>query len=124
MQNPELKSTPHKNRIIVAPFNQDQYSKIILAPCKFRKSLNNFIKLYPEIFPPEINMGYQMKDIYYSKKLFIPIRRIEIAKINYTVRPCFAMPYLTGFVDDVEKSLFLRKFDVPFWALSYVFGKD
>jgi hypothetical protein len=65
-----------------------------------------------------------MKDIYHSKKLSIPIRRIQIAKINYTVRPCFVMPYLAGFVDDVEKALFLRKFDVPFWAFSHVFGKD
>ena len=124
MQDTESKSTPRKNRIIVAPFDQDQYTKIIFAPCKFREDMDNFIKLYPEIFPPEIDMGYQMKDIYHSKKLFIPIRRIEIAETNYTVRPCFVMPYLTGFVDDVEKSLFLRKFDVPFWALSYVFGKD
>jgi len=65
-----------------------------------------------------------MKDIYHSKKFSIPIRRIEIAETNYTVRSCFAMPYLTGIVDDVEKALFLRKFDVPFWALTYVFGKD
>ena len=34
------------------------------------------------------------------------------------------MPYMTGFVKDVEKAMFLRKFDVSFWALSYVFGKD
>ncbi|MFH0924256.1 MAG: hypothetical protein V1872_01265 [bacterium] len=34
------------------------------------------------------------------------------------------MPYMTGNVADVEKVLFLRKFDVPFWALCYVFGKD
>lgn len=115
MQKPESKSTFRKNRIIVVPFDQDQYSKIIFAPYKFRESLDNFIKLYPEILPPEINLGYKMKDIYHSKKLSIPIRRIEIAEINYTVRPCFAMPYLTGFVDDVEKSLFLRKFDVPFF---------
>jgi hypothetical protein len=38
--------------------------------------MDNFIKLYPEILPPEIGLGYQMKDIYYSKKLSIPIRRI------------------------------------------------
>jgi hypothetical protein len=34
------------------------------------------------------------------------------------------MPYSTGMVADVEKALFLREFAVPFWALSYVFGKD
>jgi hypothetical protein len=124
MLNPAPKSTPSKNRIIVVPFDQDKYAEIISEPGKFRESLDKFIEQNPELFPPEISLGYRMKDIYYSKKLSIPIRQIEVAKINYSVRPCFAMPYMTGFVDDVEKALFLRKFDVPFWALSYVFGKD
>jgi len=124
MQSPASKSTPRKNRIIVAPFDQDQYLESIFIPYKFREILDGFIKLYPEVFPSEIGLGYSMKDIYHSKKLSIPIRRIEIAETNYTIRPCFAMPYLTGFVDDVENALFLRKFDVPFWALTYVFGKD
>ena len=124
MQSPASKSTPRKNRIIVAPFDQDQYLESIFIPYKFREVLDGFIKLYPEVFPSEIGLGYSMKDIYHSKKLSIPIRRIEITETNYTVRPCFAMPYLTGFVDDVENALFLRKFDVPFWALTYVFGKD
>lgn len=34
------------------------------------------------------------------------------------------MPYQTALTDDVEKAMFLRKFNVPFWALSYVFGKN
>ena len=87
MQNPESESTPRNNRIIVAPFDRDQYSEIILVAYKFRESLDNFIKLYPEVFPPEIDLGYKMKDIYYSKKLSIPIRRIEIAETNHLPRP-------------------------------------
>jgi hypothetical protein len=31
---------------------------------------------------------------------------------------------MTGYTDEVEKALFLRRFGVPFWALSYVFGRD
>ena len=31
---------------------------------------------------------------------------------------------MTGYTDDVEKGLFLRRFGVPFWALSYVFGRN
>ena len=58
-----------------------------------------------------------------SKKQSIPIRRIEIAGIPYTIRPSFLMPYMTGFVDEIEKAGFLRKFNVPFWALSYVFDQ-
>jgi hypothetical protein len=34
------------------------------------------------------------------------------------------MPYQVGYTDAVEKALFLRRFDVPFWALAYVFGQN
>jgi hypothetical protein len=34
------------------------------------------------------------------------------------------MPYMTARTDDVEAPLFLRKFGVPYWALSRVFGGD
>jgi hypothetical protein len=82
MLNPAPKSTPRKNRIIVVPFDQDKYAEIISEPGKFRESVDKFIEQNPELFPPEISLGYRMKDIYYSKKLSIPIRRIEVAKIN------------------------------------------
>jgi len=65
-----------------------------------------------------------MKDIYWSKKLSVPIRRIKIGGIPYSIRPSFIMPYLTGLTNDIENALFFRKFNVPFWALSHVFGKD
>jgi len=57
-----------------------------------------------------------MKDIRYSKKLHIQIRRILVAGVSYTIRPSFAMPYMTGLIQDVEKALFLREFNVPYWA--------
>ncbi len=34
------------------------------------------------------------------------------------------MPYMTGYTDEVEKALFLRRFGVPFWGLTYVFGRN
>ena len=34
------------------------------------------------------------------------------------------MPYQVGYTDGVEKALFLRRFNVPFWALAYVFGQN
>jgi len=34
------------------------------------------------------------------------------------------MPYMTGMVSDVENPLFLRKINVSFWAVVYIFGKD
>ena len=43
-----------------------------------------------------------------------------VAGIAYTIRPSFVTPYLTARVEEVEPYLFLRKFDVPFWALARI----
>ncbi len=42
----------------------------------------------------------------------------------FSVCPSFVMPYMTGYVADVEKPLFLQRFGVPFWALTHVFGRN
>jgi hypothetical protein len=42
----------------------------------------------------------------------------------FTIAPSAIMPYFVGMTDEIEKALFLRRFDVPFWALAYVFGRD
>ena len=43
----------------------------------------------------------------------------------YTIAPAFVLPYMTGYIDAVEKALFLRgKFGVPYWGLTYVFGHN
>jgi hypothetical protein len=63
-----------------------------------------------------------MKDSRKSKKLHLCIRRIIVAGKSYSVRPSFVLPYMVGFVSEVDKALYLRRFDVPFYGLSYVFG--
>jgi len=117
-------SATRNNRSICVPISQEIYSANIADAGNFREYLDECILSFPELFPPEISKGYRMKDIYYSQKLSIPIRRIDIGGIPYTIRPSFVMPYMTGVTGDIEKALFMRKFGVPFWALSHVFGKD
>ena len=117
-------STSRLNRTICVPFCSQDYNKRVCNSVKFREALDARIEQFPELFPAEIGTGYQIKNTRESKKLSIPIRRIKVSGVSYTVRPSFVMPYMTGMVKDVEKAMFLRKFDVPFWALSYVFGRD
>jgi len=124
MGKADAKSAHQNNRTICLPFSQQVYNAHIDNASDFRKCIDGRIELFPELFPPEITTGCRMKDIYYSRKQSVAIRRIEIAGIAYSIRPSFLMPYLTGVVDEVEKAIFMRKFNVPFWALSYVFGKD
>jgi len=115
-----------ENRQICLPFDEENYDDIVKDPLQYRLFIDEMIIRYPELFPPNIMNGYKMKDEYYSKKLGITTRRITTKnpEISYTVRPSFVMPYMTGKTDDVEKMLFLRKFAVPFWALTYIFGRN
>ena len=124
MGKADAESAHRNNRTICLPFSQQVYNAHINNASDFRKCIDRRIESFPELFPPEITTGYRMKDIYYSRKQSVAIRRIKIAGIAYSIRPSFLMPYMTGITDEVEKALFMRKFNVPFWALSYVFGKD
>jgi hypothetical protein len=53
------------------------------------------------------------------------MRRIKLSDGNaYQIRPSFVMPYLIAKISEVEKALFLCRWGVPFWALTYVFGRN
>ena len=116
----------YQDRVICLPFDKESYYDIVKDANKFRASLNKFIEQFPQLFPIEITQGYRLKDVREPKKLSVPIRRILIKETNisYTIRPSFVMPYLTAMTIDSERVLFLRKYNVPFHALSYVFGEN
>lgn len=116
------KSSKKENRIICLPFAQESYLEIVNNANKFRTQLDKFIVTNPELFPQRILNGYKLKETRPSKKLSIPIRRIKIGRVSYTVRPSFVMPYMSGMCDSVSKALLMRKYSVPFHALSYSFG--
>lgn len=120
----DRKPAPRRNRTIVIPSVQEEYLETVRSPELFRKTLDRLIGLHPELFPEEIGNGYLMKEIRVSVKTGLPVRRITVGSACYTVRPSFVTPYQTAFAEDVEKAVFLRKFSVPYWALSYVFGKN
>lgn len=119
-----MKTCSREKCSICLPFERSQYDEIIKDSKKFRCHIDDTIAHFPELLPVDIVRGYVMKDSRKSKKLSIGIRRISVAGKNYSVRPSFVMPYMTGFVSDVEHGLYLRRFDVPFHGLTYVFGHN
>ena len=121
---PTNKGKQYTNHTIVAPFDEVTYSETSENAALFREQILKLATEHPRLFPEEIKSGFRMKDIYRSTRLDILIRRIEIDGTAYTVRPSFVLPYLTGRTEDAEDALFLRKFDVPFWALKHVFGRS
>jgi hypothetical protein len=120
----DLKSECGDKNSICLCFDREEYLDNLFDPVSFRKIVDTQLELFPELFPAEIDQGYLMKDIRTSKKLSLPIRRITIGGTHYTIRPSFAMPYMTGYVADTEKALLLRKYGVPFWVLALIFGND
>lgn len=120
-----VKPAPLK-RTIYLPFTGEvnDYLKIVGSPLLFRSFLQETFSSFPELFPSSFSTGFSMKDIYISQKLHLPFRRITIAKIAYSVRFSFALPYMTALAKEVSTPLFLRKFAVPFWALSLIFKRS
>lgn len=119
----------HVSKRIVLPIEIERYQEIVGQQSAYRDFVDEMINCYPELFPSEIEKGYRLHDRRVSKKMpEICLRRIKVPGRDkdqvFTIVPSGVMPYMTGYTDDVEKPLFLRKFSVPFWALTYVFGKN
>src|SRR6516164_5303099 len=110
---------------ICLPVCKDAYPGFIDSAVAFRGWLDSAFRDAPELFPQGFAQGYTLKDSRFSAKRGLRLRRIHCKATGQTfsVRPCFALPYMTGWADDVQGPLFLRGFGVPFWALARVFGR-
>jgi hypothetical protein len=119
-------------KIIRLPIELEAYQKLVANRKAYRTWVDEMIIKYPVLFPKAIENGYVLHDKRTSAKLpDIQMRRIKLKERGqddketvFTIVPSGVMPYLTGYTDEVEKALFLRRFGVPFWALTYVFGRD
>lgn len=117
---------------IILPIAMEKYREIVDDPRAYRNWVDEMIVEHPELFPKRIGDGYSLHDERTSRKLEdVRLRRIclkardsEGKEQVFTLAPSGVMPYQVGYTDEVEKALFLRRFDVPFWALTYVFGRD
>lgn len=121
------------NKRVILPIGIEAYQEMIGDSARFRAWLDGMIETYPELFPVEIGEGYVLHDTLpeSSKLPGVRFRRIELKAINaegkrevLTIASSAVMPYMTGLTDEVEKALFLRRFGVPYWGLTYVFGRD
>ena len=121
----EKVSKPSKR--IVLPIEMERYPKIVKEPDLFREWVDENAACFSELFPAEIVKGYVLHDMRVSSKMpEMALRRIALkeSKEVFTIAPSGVMPYMTSYTDDVEKALFLLRFGVPYWALTYVFGKN
>ena len=113
------------HRTICLPIEEEDYLRIVNDAKAFRLRVDDCFSQYPELFPANFALGYELKDGRMSIKQEILLRRILLKDGSaYSIRPSFLMPYMTARTAEVEGPLFLRKFGVPFWALAQVFGGD
>jgi hypothetical protein len=114
------------------PISREEYDAMVNDRQQFRVQLEQLIVAYPELFPVDIDQGYQLYGFSRPsvKMPHVKRRRIRLAASDerasrlYTIVPSFVLPYMAGDTDEVEKALFLRRFGVPFWGLTYVFGRN
>jgi hypothetical protein len=111
---------------ICIPIDNQTYSKIIYDAKLFREYLDGMNIKYPQIFPSGINQSYKLHDILpeSQKMKDIRLRRIAYNGEIFTIAPSFILPYMMGYTEDVEKALFLRGFGVPYWGITYLYGKN
>lgn len=117
---------------ITLPMSMEKYREIVDDCGLYRNWVDQMIVEHPELFPKAIGFGYTLHDDRTSGKLEdVRLRRISLKVLDeagkkqvFTIAPSGVMPYFVGYTDEVEKALFLRRFFVPYWALTYVFGRD
>ena len=81
---------------------------------------------HPELFPVDFeDVGFKLNGrTRVSKKTGYCMRKIKVGKRQYQIRPSFLLPHMRGKTSEVSDAIFLLKFNVPYWALAYVFGRD
>ena len=115
------------NKTIRLPIAKDDYDNFINHIEIARKDIDNMHKKYPELFPDKFDEGYVFNGkTANSVKQGYQCRRIKLKADGtvFTIAAGFLMPYMTALTEDVEKTLFLRRFNVPYWGLTYVSGRN
>jgi hypothetical protein len=129
----EREKVAKANKRVILPISLAAYNEQAQTSELFCKMVDEMIERYPALFPAGIAAGYWLHDqLPVSKKLTeVQVRRIKLKPVDrqgkaqgFSSVSSDVLPYMTGYTDDVEKALYLRRYGVPFSGLSYVFGRD
>jgi hypothetical protein len=122
----EIEYKDNKSKSIRLVYDQNQHNKFMQNKSFFKTFLDSQVIKYPELFPKEISNGYILSgQTRQSKKLDeLQFQKIQIKSTGdiFIIYPTFVMPYLIDYTTNVQDALYFRKFNVPYSALTYVYG--
>lgn len=114
-------------RTIRLPIAEAEYERFMNESEFAKAQIDRLDRQYPEIFPEGLEGGYVLYGFTDpSRKQQLRCRPIRLNATGevFTVAPAFVMPYMSATVAEAEKALLLMRFDVPYWAIAYGFGRD
>ena len=126
----EMQDKVRGQYVLTLPLENDNYADFLRDPLYARATLEGLYASHPELFPLQWEAGWTLNgSASESKKMpGLKLRKVQLKATGkfYRIRPSFVMDYWRGHVeeDNLAHALFLRKFNVPFWALSHVFGRS
>ena len=128
IQTEQYEILPRGSKIIRLDYDKSQHNNFLNDKSSFKVFLDEQVSKYPELFPTAISSGYSLHGTgRASKKLDnLKFQKIRINNTGdiFNIYPAFVMPHLIAYTADVEKALLLRKHDVPYSTLVYIFGRN
>lgn len=118
---------PRGQKTLRLPLQESDYPHFTSDVIFARKQIDQLYQQSPELFPAKFKEGYvfngltppSIKQGYRSRRI-----RLKANGQSYMIATGFVMPYMTAKTADIEKTLFLRRFNVPYWGLTYISGHN
>ena len=121
----EASQRPRGARQIVIAMTRQEYDQMWRDPVVIRQRLMEQFECCPELFPKGFDQGFTLDGMLReSKKLpGVRLRKIMLRDDSiYELRPSFALAYMVGTVEDLEKPLLALSFGLPCWVVTKLFG--
>jgi hypothetical protein len=116
---------PRGGRQIVIPMTRQEYDENWEDSARVRALVGKLLAESPELFPASLQDRFFLEGFGRSSRKLEGVRLRKVVardKSIYWLRPSFALPYMTGTVEELEYPLLLATFGVPTWLLTKGFG--
>jgi hypothetical protein len=114
-------------RTIRLPLAESEYERFLTDRSSAKDRLEELYEagaaLFPEAFPSG-DAFFGSTEPSMKQQLLCRRMRLEPGRTVLTIAPAFVMPDMTGRTQDVDDALFLRRLQVPCWAMAHVCGRE